>query len=98
MPASPPRRRAAPGLIVVADVAAAVGRRRLVAAIAAVGGLGAFECWQRVAGRALFPTGVDVEMVVDGAPFVGRTFATTEDAFAFSEELRREWAVKRAEL
>jgi hypothetical protein len=35
---------------------------------------------------------VDVEILVDNAPLIGRRFATSEEALEFSAEQQRKWA------
>jgi hypothetical protein len=37
------------------------------------------------------PTGVDVEVVVDPTPLVGRTFATSDEALEFAAAQRQKW-------
>jgi hypothetical protein len=39
----------------------------------------------------LLPVGVDVEIIVDGAPLVGRTFETSEEAMEFVEREKVDW-------
>jgi hypothetical protein len=45
------------------------------------------ECLAR-----LFVSGIYVEVRIEGAPMVGRTFTTSDDAIAFSEQQRHVWA------
>ena len=46
----------------------------------------------------LLPSGVDVEILVDNAPLIGRRFATSEEALEFSAEQQRKWVGDTAEL
>ena len=45
------------------------------------------ECLAR-----LFVSGIYVEVRIEGCPTVGRTFTTSDDAIAFSEQQRQLWA------
>ena len=42
----------------------------------------------------LLPVGVDVEILVDGAPLFGQTFATSDEALEFAEREKLEWSVE----
>jgi hypothetical protein len=44
------------------------------------------ECFAR-----LFVSGIYVEVRIEGVPSVGRTFTTSDDAIAFSEQQRYLW-------
>jgi hypothetical protein len=44
----------------------------------------------------LVPVGVDVEINVDGAPLIGRTFETNDEALAFVEQQKAKWSVEGA--
>lgn len=44
------------------------------------------ECLAR-----LFVSGIYVEVRIEGAPIVGRTFASSDEAIAFSEQQRQVW-------
>jgi hypothetical protein len=43
----------------------------------------------------LLPSGVDVEILIDGAALIAWTFATNDEALSFSAQQRREWAEER---
>ena len=39
----------------------------------------------------LLVSGIDVEILIDKTPHIGRTFASSEEALAFSAEQQRKW-------
>jgi len=43
----------------------------------------------------LFQGGIYVEVRLDGAPTIGRTFTTSDEAIAFSEHQRQLWGESR---
>jgi len=40
----------------------------------------------------LLVSGIDVEILIDNAPHIGRTFASSEEALKFSAEQQRKWS------
>jgi hypothetical protein len=50
----------------------------------------AIDCLAR-----LFTSGIYVEVRVDGVPMLGRTFTTSDEAIAFSEQQHCLWAGRR---
>jgi hypothetical protein len=42
----------------------------------------------------LLPSGIDVEILIDSTPHIGRTFASSEEALEFSAQQQRKWATE----
>jgi hypothetical protein len=40
----------------------------------------------------LLPSGIDVEILIDDTPHIGRTFASSEEALDFSAQQQRKWS------
>ena len=40
----------------------------------------------------LLVSGIDIEILIDNTPHIGRTFESSEEALAFSAEQQRKWS------